>query len=120
MSLNSRHQQAYCSYSTRVWRETAGLCWQGKTEVGEKRVPVPLCPPQIPHRLSRARTRAPVVRGRQLTAWAIARPYSSLTPTFSKLKTTANPFRDLGLIGVPSRRIVSESVKSYPVEPLCD
>jgi hypothetical protein len=49
--------------------------WQGKTEVlGEKPVPVPLCPPQIPHGLIRDRTRASAVRGRRLTAWAMARP----------------------------------------------
>jgi hypothetical protein len=47
---------------------------QRKTEVlGEKPVPVSLCPPQIPHRLTRDRTRASAVRGRQLTAWAMAR-----------------------------------------------
>jgi hypothetical protein len=44
--------------------------WQGKTEVlGKKPVPVPLCPPQIPHGL----TWASAVRGRRLTAWATAR-----------------------------------------------
>jgi hypothetical protein len=44
--------------------------WQGKTEVlGEKPVPVPLCPPQIPHGLTRYRTRASALRGRRLTAW---------------------------------------------------
>jgi hypothetical protein len=49
--------------------------WQGKTEVlGEKPVPVPLCPPQIPHWLTRDRTRAAAVEGRRLTAWAMARP----------------------------------------------
>jgi hypothetical protein len=49
--------------------------WQGKTEVlGEKPVPVPLSPPQIPHGLTRDRTRASAVRGRRLTAWAVARP----------------------------------------------
>jgi hypothetical protein len=43
--------------------------WQWKTEVlGEKRVPVPLCPPQIPHGLSRDRIRASAVRGQRLTA----------------------------------------------------
>jgi hypothetical protein len=48
--------------------------WQGKTEVlGEKPVPVPLCPPQIPHGLTRDRTRASAVGGRRLTAWAMAR-----------------------------------------------
>jgi hypothetical protein len=49
--------------------------WQGKTEeLGEKPVPVPLCPPQIPHGLSRDRTRASAVGGRRLIAWAMARP----------------------------------------------
>jgi hypothetical protein len=49
---------------------------QGKTEVlGEKPVPVPLCPPQIPHLLARDRTRESAVGGRRLTAWAMARPY---------------------------------------------
>jgi hypothetical protein len=48
--------------------------WQGKTEVlGEKHVPVPLCAPQIPHGLTRDRTRTSAVRGRRLTAWAMAR-----------------------------------------------
>jgi hypothetical protein len=49
--------------------------WQGKAEeLGEKPVPVPLCPPQIPRRLTRDRTRASAVGGRRLTAWAMARP----------------------------------------------
>jgi hypothetical protein len=49
--------------------------WQAKTEVfGEKPVPVPLCSPQIPHGLTRDLTRASAVRGRRLTAWAMARP----------------------------------------------
>jgi hypothetical protein len=49
--------------------------WQGKTEeLGEKPVPVPLCPRQIPHALTRDRTRASALRGRRLTAWAMARP----------------------------------------------
>jgi hypothetical protein len=48
--------------------------WQGKTEVlGEKPVPVPLCPPQIPHGLTRDRTRASAVGGRRLTAWPMTR-----------------------------------------------
>jgi hypothetical protein len=35
---------------------------------GKKPVPVPLCPPQIPHGLTRDRTRASAVGGRRLTA----------------------------------------------------
>jgi hypothetical protein len=59
----------------RVWRETVEWYWQGKTEeLGKKPVPVPLCPPQIPHGLTRTRTRASAVRGRRLTNWALARP----------------------------------------------
>jgi hypothetical protein len=57
------------------WRTTMGCYWQVKTEeFGEKPIPVPLCPPQIPHRLTRARTRTSTVRGRWLTAWAMVRP----------------------------------------------
>jgi hypothetical protein len=48
---------------------------QGKPKYsGEKPVPMPLCPPQIPHGLTRDRTRACAVGGRRLTAWAMARP----------------------------------------------
>jgi hypothetical protein len=54
--------------------------WQGKTEVlGEKPVPVPLCPLQIPHGLTRNWSRASVVRGRQLTTWAMAQPWANVT-----------------------------------------
>jgi hypothetical protein len=51
------------------------IYWQGKTEeLGEKPVPVPLCPPQIPRGLTQVRTRTSAVRGRWLTTWAMARP----------------------------------------------
>jgi hypothetical protein len=62
------------------WRATVEWYWQEKTEeLGEKPVPVPICPPQIPHALNRARTRASAVRGRRLTTWSMARPYNSNT-----------------------------------------
>jgi hypothetical protein len=35
---------------------------------------VPLCPPQIPHDLTWARTRAAAVGSQQLAAWAMAQP----------------------------------------------
>jgi hypothetical protein len=44
-------------------------------QLGEKPVPVPLCPPQTPHALTRDRTRASAVKSRRLTAWAMARPW---------------------------------------------
>jgi hypothetical protein len=47
--------------------------WQRKTEVlRETPVPVPLCQPKISHGVTR--DRASTVRGRRLTAWAMARP----------------------------------------------
>jgi hypothetical protein len=58
-----------------VWRATVKWYWQGKIEeFGEKPVPVLLCPPQIPHVLTRGRTWDFAVRGRRLTAWAMALP----------------------------------------------
>jgi hypothetical protein len=49
--------------------------WQGKIEkLGEKPVPLPLFPPQIPHGMTRARSRDSVVGGRRLTVWTMARP----------------------------------------------
>jgi hypothetical protein len=49
--------------------------WRGKPEVlGEKPVPLPLCPPEIPYGLTRDRTRASAVRGRRLSAWDMVRP----------------------------------------------
>jgi hypothetical protein len=55
-------------YDIWVWRATVEWCWQDKTEeLGDKPVPVRLCPPQVPHRQSLARTRTCVVRDRRLT-----------------------------------------------------
>jgi hypothetical protein len=52
-----------------IWA-TVEWYWQGKTkELREKCVPVPLCPPQIPHGLNQAQTQASEVRG-----WAMAWP----------------------------------------------
>jgi hypothetical protein len=45
---------------------------QGKTEVlGEKLIPVPLCPPQIQHGIVWNWARIFMVTGGHLTAWAI-------------------------------------------------
>jgi hypothetical protein len=81
-----RSLEAYCATLWWRWlvifrffpRNGTPVEWnsQGKTEVlGENPVPVPFCPPQIPHGLTQDRNRASAVRGRRLTAWAIARPY---------------------------------------------
>jgi hypothetical protein len=67
-----------------VWTATVEWYWQGKIEeLGEKPVPVPLCPPQIPHGSTRARTRVYAARGRRLTTWAMA--HGPLQPLISYL-----------------------------------
>jgi len=38
-------------------------------------VPVPSCPPQIPHWLSWRRTPASAIRSQQLPAWSMVQPY---------------------------------------------
>jgi hypothetical protein len=47
---------------------------RGNRSTRRKPAPVPLCPPQIPHHLTWARTRAAAVGSRRLTAYAMARP----------------------------------------------
>jgi hypothetical protein len=47
---------------------------RGNRSTRRKPAPAPLCPPQIPHDQTRARTRAAVVGSQRLTAWAMARP----------------------------------------------
>jgi hypothetical protein len=63
-----------------VCRATVEWYWQGKTEeFGEKPVPVPLHPPQIPHGMARTQTRDRAVKDRWLTAWPMARPVMPIT-----------------------------------------
>jgi hypothetical protein len=47
---------------------------RGNRSTWRKPAPMPLCPPQIPHYLTLARTRVAAVGNRRLTAWAMARP----------------------------------------------
>jgi hypothetical protein len=63
---------------TWVWRATVEWYWQEKTE---KLVPVPLCPPLIPHGLTRRRTWHSEARGQRLTAWTMERPLSNVSQT---------------------------------------
>jgi hypothetical protein len=70
--------------------------WQGKTEeLGEKPVPVPLRPPQIPHGLTRDWTRASAVGGRRLTAWAMARPSFQAVTWFLKYNSVNLIFHEM-------------------------
>jgi hypothetical protein len=55
-------------------------------ELGEKPVPIPLCPPQIPHGLTWTRTRVSALRGGRLTAWAKARPNTFIISGYSEMQ----------------------------------
>jgi hypothetical protein len=48
---------------------------KGNRSTRRKPAPAPLCPPQIPHDQTRARTQAAAVGSQRLTAWAMARPF---------------------------------------------
>jgi hypothetical protein len=52
---------------------------RGNRSTRRKPAPAPLCPPQIPHKLTWARTRAAAVGRRRLTAWATVRPNINVT-----------------------------------------
>jgi hypothetical protein len=81
MLRTHRSLEAYCATLWQKWLvffvfpcNGAPVEWnlQEKNEVlREIPVPVPVCPPQIPHGLTRHRTRASAVRSRRLTAWII-------------------------------------------------
>jgi hypothetical protein len=47
---------------------------KGNRSTQRKPAAMPLCPPQIPHDLTWARTRATAEGNRRLTAWAMTRP----------------------------------------------
>jgi hypothetical protein len=101
-----RSLEAYCATLWWRWREiwlvfsffqVMEQRWneidRGKSKYsGRKPVPVSLCPPQIPHGLTRDRTRPCAVRIRRLTAWAMARPFLSDFVMWVKFG------RDLGLL----------------------
>jgi hypothetical protein len=74
-----------------------GGMWIGKgnPKILRKRASVSLCPPVIPHDLTRDRTRADEVGSRRLIAWAVARP--TLYLTFTVRRIFASPELHSGL-----------------------
>jgi hypothetical protein len=74
---------------------------RGNRSTRRKPASVPLCPPQIPHGLTRVRTRAAAVGSKWLIAWAMARPRfgSNSEVLFSWLKGFLFPL-------VPPRQIL--------------
>jgi hypothetical protein len=57
---------------------------RGNRSTRRKHAPTPLCPPQIPHDQTRARTRAAAVGSQRLTAWAMARPWRKTLVIYSQ------------------------------------
>jgi hypothetical protein len=62
------HCLAYCGAISGM------IIGRGNWSTWTKPASVPLCPLQIPHELTGARTRAAAVESRWLTAWAMSRP----------------------------------------------
>jgi hypothetical protein len=77
------HQPGWRRVCSNRWNS-----WQGEPKYLEKPAPVSLCPPQIPHGLTRARTQVEKVGSRWLTISALTH--------FTKLlwSTTSPPFRN--------------------------
>jgi hypothetical protein len=58
---------------------------RGNGSTRRKPAPVPLCPPQIPHDLTRDRTRAATVGSWRPTAWTMTRPNKRVTGAHTKV-----------------------------------
>jgi hypothetical protein len=70
----------YTVMTVEQWRNW--MSGRGNRMTQRKPAPVRLCPPQIPHDLSRDRTRAAAVGSRTLIPWARTRPGCSASITF--------------------------------------
>jgi hypothetical protein len=70
----------WCRMWSSLWNEN----WQGKSKYSGKTSPVQLCPLQIPHNLTRTRTRSSALGSRRLTAWAIARSCWRVSQTINE------------------------------------
>jgi hypothetical protein len=77
---------------------------RGNRSTPRKPAPVPLCPLQIPHDLTWARTRAAAVGSQRLTAWAMARQVLTLLLFFIQSRFHVTVFDHLA---VPSSHIFS-------------
>jgi hypothetical protein len=70
---------AYCTSPGDDWGAIGGINERlGNRSTRRQPATVLLCPPQIPHDLTRIRTRTATVGSRRLTAWAAARPSFAL------------------------------------------
>jgi hypothetical protein len=84
-----------------------------------KPAPVPLCSPQIPHDLTRARTPAAAVESQRLTAWSMAQPNNQLTTAVFKISSKRwsypcnRPWRPIGLWDVEAPTFSTQSAHRW-------
>jgi hypothetical protein len=74
---------------------------RGNRSTRRKPAPVPLCPQQIPHDLTWARTRAAAVGSRRLTVRGVVRPWTHVntnTMKYYKLRMLVNGIYELALV----------------------
>jgi hypothetical protein len=65
------------------WGSIGGMkIGRGNRSTQRKPAPAPLCPSQLPHDQTRARTQAATVGSQRLTAWAMARPFTYTLQSF--------------------------------------
>jgi hypothetical protein len=82
-----------------LWSNRWSENWQGKPKYSEKTYP-----PQIPHDLTRARTRVAAVGSRRLTTWSMARPKYELN--FISLWVFSNIFTIQNVIVVKQNSLM--------------
>jgi hypothetical protein len=93
---------------------------RGNRSTRRKPAPVPLCPPQIPHDLTRPGTRAPRVGSRRLTAWVMAGPKLKVAqllktfPTFYETQKFITVFTRALHWSLPWAKII-QSITPYPI-----
>jgi hypothetical protein len=68
---------------------------RGNRSTRRRPTPAPLCPPQIPHDQTRARTRGSAVGNQRLTAWAMARPCRLISSTRNNVESISWAFFQL-------------------------
>jgi hypothetical protein len=89
---------------------------RGIRSTWRKPSPMPVCPPQIPHDL----TRATAVGRQRLTAWAMARPRCSLVPFEIHIVgsefVSSSGYRLRDLVVFPALRINAATVQPFPFQ----
>jgi hypothetical protein len=89
-----------------------------------KSVPLPLCTSQIPHGLTRTRSRFSAVRGLRLTAWVTARPYLRFGSTLPSVRHYANrlsldfSFETIEIERHRTQNPVNSKLPSYSARPV--